>query len=127
MIPKDLRYTKDHEWVRLEDGTARIGITDHAQKSLGDIVYVELPPVGKTVKKGERTATVESVKAVGEVFAPLSGKVVAVNEAVTKSPDLVNKDPYGQGWLFVLEISDRAEIQSLLTPEAYEELLKGGG
>ncbi len=127
MVPKDLLYTKDHEWVRLEDGRARVGITEHAQKSLGDIVYVELPPMGKTVKKGERTATVESVKAVGEVFAPLSGKVVEVNETVTKSPDLINKDPYGQGWLFVLEISDRGEIGSLLTPEAYEELLKGGG
>lgn len=127
MVPKDLLYTKDHEWVRLEDGRARVGITEHAQKSLGDIVYVELPPMGKTVKKGERTATVESVKAVGEVFAPLSGKVVEVNETVTKSPDLINKDPYGQGWLFVLELSDRGEIGSLLTPEAYEELLKGGG
>lgn len=126
MVPKDLRYTKDHEWVRLEDGKARVGITDHAQKSLGDIVYVELPTVGKTVKKGERTATVESVKAVGEVFAPLSGKVVAVNETVTKSPDLINKDPYGQGWLFVLEIADKKEIETLLTPEAYEELVKGG-
>ncbi|MGB9757565.1 MAG: glycine cleavage system protein GcvH [Candidatus Bipolaricaulaceae bacterium] len=127
LVPKDLRYTKEHEWVRLEDGRARVGITDHAQKSLGDIVYVELPPLGKMVKKGERTATVESVKAVGEVFAPLSGKVVAVNEAAAKSPDLVNKDPYGEGWLFVLEIADEAEIQSLLAPEAYEELVKGGG
>jgi len=127
LVPKELLYTKDHEWVRLEDGRAWVGITDHAQKSLGDIVYVELPPVGKEVKKGEKTATVESVKAVGEVFAPLSGKVVEVNTTVTQSPDLINKDPYGQGWLFVLEISDRAEIGSLLTPEAYEELLKGGG
>lgn len=127
MVPKDLRYTKDHEWVRLEDGKARVGITDHAQKSLGDIVYVELPPLGRSVKKGERAATVESVKAVGEVFAPLSGKVVEVNPAVTASPDLINKDPYGQGWLFVLEIADSREIEALLTPEAYEELLKGGG
>lgn len=126
MVPKELLYTKDHEWVRLEDGKARVGITDHAQKSLGDIVYVELPAVGKTVKKGERAATVESVKAVGEVFAPLSGKVVAVNETVTQSPDLINKDPYGQGWLFVLEIADKKEIETLLTPEAYEELVKGG-
>jgi glycine cleavage system H protein len=126
LVPKELLYTKDHEWVRLEDGKARVGITDHAQKSLGDIVYVELPAVGKTVKKGERAATVESVKAVGEVFAPLSGKVVAVNETVTQSPDLINKDPYGQGWLFVLEIADKKEIETLLTPEAYEELVKGG-
>lgn len=127
MVPKDLRYTKDHEWVRLEDGKARVGITEYAQKSLGDIVYVELPPLGKSVKKGERTATVESVKAVGEVFAPLSGKVVEVNTAVTASPDFINKDPYGQGWLFVLEVLDPREIESLLTPAAYEELLKGGG
>jgi len=126
LVPKDLRYTKDHEWVRLEDGKARVGITDHAQKSLGDIVYVELPAVGKTVKKGERAATVESVKAVGEVFAPLSGKVVEVNETVTQSPDLINKDPYGQGWLFALEIADNKEIETLLPPEAYEELVKGG-
>jgi len=126
LVPKELLYTKDHEWVRLEDGKARVGITDHAQKSLGDIVYVELPAVGKTVKKGERAATVESVKAVGEVFAPLSGKVVEVNETVTQSPDLINKDPYGQGWLFVLEIGDNEEIETLLPPEAYEELVKGG-
>jgi glycine cleavage system H protein len=126
LVPKELLYTKDHEWVRLEDGKARVGITDHAQKSLGDIVYVELPAVGKTVKKGERAATVESVKAVGEVFAPLSGKVVEVNETVTQSPDLINKDPYGQGWLFALEIADNEEIETLLPPEAYEELVKGG-
>ncbi len=127
MVPKDLRYTKDHEWVRLEDGRARVGITDFAQKSLGDIVYVELPPVGKEVRKGERAATVESVKAVGEVFAPLSGKVLEVNEGLTKSPDLINKDPYGQGWLFVLSLADHKEVEALLTPEAYEELVKGGG
>lgn len=127
MVPKELRYTKDHEWVRLKDGKARVGITDHAQKSLGDIVFVELPPVGRIVKKGERVASVESVKAVGEVFAPLSGKVVEVNTAVTASPDLINKDPYGQGWLFLLEITDPKEIELLLSPEAYEELLKGGG
>lgn len=126
MVPKDFRYTKDHEWVRLEDGKVRVGITDHAQKSLGDIVYVELPPLGKTVTKGERTATVESVKAVGEVFAPLSGKVVEVNDVVTRSPDIINKDPYGQGWLFVLEFHDSQELASLLSPEAYEELVKEG-
>ncbi|MFN3346508.1 MAG: glycine cleavage system protein GcvH [Candidatus Bipolaricaulaceae bacterium] len=126
MVPKELRYTKDHEWVRLEDGRARVGITDHAQKSLGDIVFVELPAVGKTVNKGERVASVESVKAVGEVFAPLSGQVVAVNQAVVTSPDLINKDPYGQGWLFLLEINDTKEIELLLTAEAYEEFLKGG-
>lgn len=127
MVPKDLRYTKDHEWVRVEDGQARVGITDHAQKSLGDIVYVELPPLGTAVKKGERVAAVESVKAVGEVFAPLSGKIVAVNEAITKNPGLINRDPYGQGWLFLLAVADPKENEGLLSPEAYEELLKGGG
>ena len=127
MVPQELRYTKDHEWVRLEDGKARVGITDHAQKSLGDIVFVELPAVGRTVRKGERVASVESVKAVGEVFAPLSGKVVEANQAVVTSPDLINHDPYGQGWLFLLEISDPKEIQELLTPEAYEAHVKGGG
>jgi len=126
LVPKELRYTKDHEWVRLEDGRARVGITDYAQKSLGDIVFVELPPVGKKVSKGERVATVESVKAVGEVFAPVSGEVVEVNEALPKSPDLINKDPYGQGWIFVLSMADAKELDSLLTPEAYEELVKGG-
>lgn len=126
MVPKDLKYTKDHEWVRLEGGRARTGITEHAQRSLGDIVYVELPPLGKTLRRGERAATVESVKAVGEVFAPLSGKVVEVNQAVVTSPDLINKDPYGQGWLFVLELSDSQEVGLLLSAEAYEELLKGG-
>ncbi|MEN3009780.1 MAG: glycine cleavage system protein GcvH [Candidatus Bipolaricaulaceae bacterium] len=127
MVPKELRYTREHEWVRLEDGRARVGITHHAQKSLGDIVYVELPPLGKVAKKGERVATVESVKAVGEVFSPLSGKVVEVNPAVAASPDLINRDPYGQGWLFVLEVADSREVEALLSPEAYEELLKGGG
>lgn len=126
MVPKDLKYTKDHEWVRLEGSRARTGITEHAQRSLGDIVYVELPPLGKTLRRGERAATVESVKAVGEVFAPLSGKVVEVNQAVVTSPDLINKDPYGQGWLFVLELSDSQEVGLLLSAEAYEELLKGG-
>lgn len=127
MVPKELRYTETHEWARLEDGKVRVGITDHAQKSLGDIVFVELPARGKTVQKGERVATVESVKAVGEVFAPLSGKVLEVNEALTTSPELINKDPYGQGWLFVLEVADPREWESLLTPQAYEELVKGGG
>lgn len=126
MIPKDLRYTKDHEWVRLEGDKAWVGITDHAQRQLGDIVFVELPPVGKTVRQGELTATVESVKAVGEVFAPLSGEVTAVNDSLTGTPDLVNKDPYGQGWLFVLRVADPREPSSLLDAVGYEALVKGG-
>lgn len=127
MIPKDLRYTKDHEWVRLEGDRAAVGITHHAQGQLGDIVFVELPPVGKRVRRGERVATVESVKAVGEVYAPLSGEVVEVNASLPGSPDLVNKDPYGKGWLLVLRVADPAEVAGLLDAAAYEAFLKGAG
>lgn len=127
MIPKDLRYTEDHEWVRLEGDKARVGITDHAQRQLGDIVFVELPPVGKKVRQGEQTATVESVKAVGEVRAPLAGEVVEVNSSVVGSPDLLSKDPYGAGWLFVLRVADPREVGSLLDAAAYEALVKGSG
>lgn len=127
MIPKDLRYTEDHEWVRLEGDRAVVGITHHAQGQLGDIVFVELPPVGKRVRRGEKVAAVESVKAVGEVNAPLSGEVVAVNPAVEGSPDLVNKDPYGQGWLFALRMAAPAEVDGLLDAAGYEAFLKGAG
>jgi glycine cleavage system H protein len=123
VIPKDLKYTQDHEWVRLEGGKARVGITHHAQKELGDIVFAELPEVGKKVKRGERVATVESVKAVGEVFAPLSGEVVEANDALASSPDLVNKDPYGQGWLFVVKMSDPAETAGLMDAARYAALV----
>lgn len=125
MIPQDLRYTEDHEWVRLEGDRAVVGITHHAQGQLGDIVFVELPPVGKRVRRGEKVAAVESVKAVGEVNAPLSGEVVAVNSAVEGSPDLVNKDPYGQGWLFALRVAAPEEVDGLLDAAGYETFLKG--
>lgn len=125
MIPQDLRYTEDHEWVRLEGDRAVVGITHHAQGQLGDIVFVELPPVGKRVRRGEKVAAVESVKAVGEVNAPLSGEVVAVNSAVEGSPDLVNKDPYGQGWLFALRVAAPEEVDGLLDAAGYEAFLKG--
>lgn len=125
MIPKELRYTSDHEWVRVEGDRARVGITHHAQKELGDIVFVELPPLGKKARKGERLAAVESVKAVAEVCAPISGEVVEANAALASSPDLVNKDPYGQGWLFLLSIADPAELGTLLHAEAYQALLGG--
>ncbi|HEU68326.1 MAG TPA: glycine cleavage system protein GcvH [Candidatus Acetothermia bacterium] len=127
MIPKDLRYTKDHEWVRLEGEEARVGITHHAQQQLGDIVFVELPPLGKKTQRGERLATVESVKAVGEVFAPLSGEVVAVNDALAGAPDLVNKDPYGQGWLCTLKVSAPREADALLDAAGYEAFVEGSG
>jgi len=123
----EFRYTKDHEWVRLEGDKAWVGITDHAQKQLGDIVFVELPPVGKVVRLGETVASVESVKAVGEVGAPLSGVVLEVNQALSASPDLVNKDPQGQGWLFTLRISTPSELSALLDAKAYEALVASGG
>lgn len=127
MTATEFRYTKDHEWVRLEGDKAWVGITDHAQKQLGDIVFVELPPVGKVVRQGETVASVESVKAVGEVGAPLSGVVLEVNQALSASPDLVNKDPQGQGWLFTLRISTPSELSALLDAKAYEALVASGG
>jgi glycine cleavage system H protein len=126
LIPQQLKYTKDHEWVRLEGDKAWVGITDHAQKQLGDIVFVELPAVGKKAKRGERLAAVESVKAVGEVSAPLSGEVVEVNKALLKSPDLVNKDPQGAGWLFALRLAVPSEATALLDAAAYEAFVKDG-
>ncbi len=127
MIPKELKYTQDHEWIRLEGDKAWVGITHHAQGQLGDIVFVELPPVGKRVQRGSQIATVESVKAVGEVFAPLSGEVVEVNPVLAGSPDLVNKDPYGQGWLFALRLADPQEVGGLLDATAYEAFVGSGG
>ncbi len=127
MIPAELKYTKDHEWAKEEDGKIRVGITDHAQKELGDIVFVELPEVGKKVKKGEQVATVESVKAVGEVYAPVSGEVVEVNTSLESSPELVNKDPYGEGWIFVLKVDDPAALDALLDAAGYEALVGGKG
>lgn len=127
MIPRELNYTKDHEWVRLEGDRAVVGITHHAQKQLGDIVFVDLPLVGKKVQRGDQIASVESVKAVGEVFAPLSGEVVEVNASLAGSPDLVNKDPQGQGWLFALRLSAPAETGDLLNAAAYEAFAGTGG
>lgn len=122
-IPENLRYSKDHEWVLVEGDTAIIGITDHAQKSLGDIVYVELPNVGDTFNAHDPCGSVESVKAVSEVFTPISGEVIEVNEALNDSPEIVNKDPYGKAWMVKLRISDASEIDSLMTASQYQEYL----
>ncbi|HXZ37367.1 MAG TPA: glycine cleavage system protein GcvH [Thermodesulfobacteriota bacterium] len=119
-FPKDLRYTKDHEWARLEGNVAVVGITDYAQDKLGSIVFVELPPFGKSVKKGETVVTVDSVKAVAEVYSPLSGKVEEVNESLKDIPEIINQDPYGQGWMVKIKISDPAEWGALMTLEAYQ-------
>ena len=120
-IPDDLRYTKDHEWVRLQGKRATVGITDFAQSELTDVVYVELPKVGKVVKAGEVLGTVESVKAVSEIFAPLSGKVIEVNKALEDGPEVANQDPYGKGWMVVLDVTDANEAKTLMDAAAYRK------
>ena len=124
-IPEELRYTKDHEWTRIEGRRATIGITDHAQDQLTDVVYVELPAVGKVVRAGDVLGTVESVKAVSEIFSPLSGKVVEVNHTLEDAPEIVNGDPYGKGWIVVLEISDPGEGKGLMDAAAYRKHIGG--
>ena len=118
MYPADLKYTKDHEWVRSADGEATIGITDYAQAQLGDVVFVELPAVGRAIKQGEVFGTIESVKAVSELYAPVSGEVVAVNDALSTSPESVNKDPHG-AWIIKVKPSNAGELGSLLDATAY--------
>lgn len=124
--PKDLRYTKDHEWARAGD-TVTIGITDHAQETLGDIVYVELPKAGDDVTAGAPFGSVESVKAVSELFAPITGKVVAVNDHLNDAPELINAEPYGKGWLIRVEPSDPSELDALLDAAAYDDFVASGG
>ena len=124
MYPSELKYTKDHEWVRVSGEQAQVGITDYAQKQLGDVVFVELPSTGATLKQGEVFGTIESVKAVSELYAPLSGEVVAVNEAVVESPELVNQDPYGEGWLIRVRLDDPASANSLMDADAYRAHLQ---
>jgi glycine cleavage system H protein len=123
-IPDDLKFTKEHEWVRLEGKTATIGITDYAQSQLGDIVYVELPDEGDSVAKDETFGVVESVKAVSDCYAPLSGKVMAVNSPLADSPETLNEDPYGEGWILRIEIADAAETEELLDPTRYAAFVK---
>jgi glycine cleavage system H protein len=118
-FPKDVKYTKDHEWAKVDGNGAVVGITDFAQEKLGSIVFVELPPPGKSVKKGETVVTVDSVKAVAEVYSPLSGQVEEANESLKDTPEIINQDPYGQGWMVKIKISDPAELGTLMTPEAY--------
>ncbi len=121
-IPSELRYSESHEWVGEEDeGLVRIGITDHAQAQLGDLVFVELPEVGSTVGQGDACAVVESVKAASDIYSPVSGEVVEVNEVLIDSPETVNSEPYSDGWLFVVRLEDAEELESLMDHEAYEE------
>ena len=124
-IPADLRYVSSHEWIRLEDdGTAYVGISEHAQEAMGDLVYVELPEVGVTFAAGDEAGVVESVKAASDIYAPVTGEVVAVNEALEDEPELVNRDPYGDGWLFQLKVEDPADLDNLLSANDYAEQLE---
>ena len=126
-IPGDLHFLKSHEWVRInDDGTATIGISDHAQGALGDLVYVELPEVGSTVEAGndKGVAVVESVKAASDIYSPLSGEVVEVNEKLSDAPETINSDAYGEGWIFKIKYADRSEIDDLLGPDDYNELVE---
>lgn len=122
--PEDLSYTKDHEWVRVKGEEATVGITDHAQQQLGDIVYVELPKVGDKFETSEPFGSVESVKAVSEIFMPLSGTVAQVNDTLNDSPELVNEDPYGDGWMIRIKIDKPSQVDALLTSIAYEDYIK---
>ena len=123
MIPSDLKYTSDHEWVRAEGDRATIGITEYAQKELGDVVYVDLPAVGERIKAKAEMGSIESVKAVSDICAPVTREVVAVNEELQFNTELVNQDPYGTGWIAVIEIADDEELKRLLTAEEYQQLI----
>jgi glycine cleavage system H protein len=123
-FPAGLHYTKEHEWVRMEGHQAYVGITDYAQQELGDVVYVELPDVGSTVRHMEAFGVVESVKAVSDLFSPVTGSVAQVNEALFNRPELVNSDPYGQGWMIVVEVAAPAELDTLMSAEQYEAYLR---
>ena len=122
--PEDLSYTKDHEWVRVKDNLATVGITDHAQHQLGDVVYVELPKVGDRFEASEPFGSVESVKAVSEVYMPLAGSVVEVNESLNDSPEQVNEDPYGEGWMIRIKMDNPSQVDALLTAIEYEDYIK---
>ena len=124
-VPADLKYAKSHEWVRVAGGIATIGVTDHAQQELTDVVFVELPEAGRTLKAGEACAVVESVKTASDIYSPLSGEVTEVNQAVVQNPSLVNSEPYAGGWFYRLKLSAPAEADTLLTPEQYRAQIGG--
>ncbi|MCJ7643383.1 MAG: glycine cleavage system protein GcvH [Candidatus Aminicenantes bacterium] len=125
MYPNDFRYTKEHEWIKIEGGEAVVGVTDFAQKQLGDIIYVELPEVGKALEVHQAVGVIESVKSVSDVYSPVAGEVVAVNEELNKAADLVNKDPHGKGWIVRLKVKDKAAVEALMTASDYERYLEG--
>lgn len=119
-LPEELKYLSTHEWVRVEGDVATVGITDHAQNAMGDLVYVEVPEVGQQLSAGDEAGVVESVKAASDIYAPVSGEVVAVNEGLEDEPELVNTNPYGDGWMFQIKMSDPSDLDSLLDSEAYQ-------
>lgn len=123
-IPKDLKYTKDHEWVRIDGDTATVGVTDFAQGELGDIVFVEIETVDESLDMEEVFGSVEAVKTVSDLFMPISGEVIEFNEALETDPELVNSDPYGEGWMIKIKIADKSELNDLLTEEAYSNLIQ---
>jgi glycine cleavage system H protein len=125
LIPEDLRYSRDHEWAKEAQGTVRVGITDYAQDALGDVVYVDLPKVGATVSVGGSLGEVESTKSVSEIYAPVSGTVVAVNDDLSRSPELINSDPYGAGWICEIETGASGDVAALLDAAAYRDLTNG--
>lgn len=127
MHPQDLRYSKDHEWIRIDSDRGTVGITDYAQKQLGDVVFVELPARGRALKAGESFGSVESVKAVSELFSPVSGEVVEVNGTLQAKPEAINSDPHGAGWMIVLKLKDTNEAQGLMDAARYEAHIKGEG
>jgi glycine cleavage system H protein len=124
-IPDDLRYSSDHEWVRLEDGKARVGITDYAQDALGDVVFVDLPEVGATVAAGDSVSEVESTKSVSDIYAPVAGTVAEVNGDLADNPERLNEDPYGEGWIFVLSVEGGDVLAGLMDAAAYRALVEG--
>jgi glycine cleavage system H protein len=124
MYPEDLRYTRDHEWIRVSGDRGTVGVTHYAQKQLGDVVFLELAEVGRALKAGEQFGTVESVKAVSELFSPVAGSVVETNGALVKSPEAINSDPYGAGWMLVVKLADPAAVASLMDAAAYRALVE---
>jgi glycine cleavage system H protein len=125
MAQENLLFSKDHEWMRLEGNTVEVGVTDYAQHELGDVVYVDLPAVGKELKKGDPAANIESVKAVSDVYAPVSGKITEVNQNLNNTPELVNQEPFAGGWIFRISMTQASELQELMDGKKYEEYLKG--
>jgi glycine cleavage system H protein len=123
MYPEDLKYTREHEWARVDGNRASVGITDYAQESLGDIVYVDIPPVGTTVTAGERFGEVESTKSVSDLYSPVTGTIVDRNGDLDKSPEMINSDPYGRGWLVIVEITESGQLGSLMDADAYTKLV----